>query len=167
MRVNVEDFNEIERFRDARDLVKLGMRVSIISALTGVTPHLVKKMWKDTYNQVSPSGQLPTSVHVFVKDAVTAANLSGFVAHCAMKYADLKLALTARNIIIAQQQYRRLAGCEIDINTAYYALRDVAARLVEWKHCCTCDAHYMYLVRSFPLRACPFCRLAPTSRKAA
>lgn len=155
----MKQLEELERFRDAYDLVKQGMRVSIVCALTGVTSHFVKRMWLDVYKEASKSGQLPASVSVFVKDPVMAANLSGFVAYCLSKHSDLRYVLAARPLMNALNEYRWLSGTNTDITAAYYAIRDTASRLVEWRYCSCCDAHHLYSPRSFQLRGCPFCRL--------
>jgi len=64
----MKQLEELERFRDAYDLVKQGMRVSIGLCPNWVTSHFVKRMWLDVYEKASKSGQLPASVSVFVKD---------------------------------------------------------------------------------------------------
>jgi hypothetical protein len=123
-------------------------------------------MWLDIHGEASKRGQLPASVHVFVKDPVIAAQLSGFVAYCKSKHRDLRAVISARTLLAAVREYRWLSGTEADINAAYYAVRDTAAGLVDWKYCSACDAYHLFSIRSFNLRGCPFCRLVNT-RKAA
>lgn len=167
MKLNIADFAELERYRDAKDLIALEMRGSIVSALTGVSSHHVKKIWYDVHKKTPPCGQLPAGVHVFVKDPVIAANLSGFVAFCIMKYGDAKTAMTARNIISARTAYSWVSQTTLDVTAAYYALRDVASGMVHWRYCRGCRAFHMVHLRTFQMRNCPFCRLAATARKAA
>lgn len=167
MKLNIADFGELDRYRDAKDLITLGMRGSIVSALTGVSGHHVKKIWYDIHNRVPPCGQLPAGVHVFIKDPITAANLSGFVSFCIMKHGDVKTAMTARNIINAQLAYSWVSGSTVDITAAYYALRDVASEMVLWHYCRGCRAYHMAHLRTYQMRHCPFCRLAATTKKAA
>lgn len=162
----MKQLEELERFRDAYDLVKERLRVSIVCALTGVTPHFVKSMWQDVHGELSKKGQLPTSVHIFIKDPSTAAHLSGFVAYCKSKHPDLRSAVAARPLLEALREYRWLSGTEIDITTAYYAVRDVAANIVEWRYCRGCDVNHLYSIRRFSMRGCPFCRLAVTKKAA-
>ena len=164
--MSMRQLDELERFRDAYDLVRSGMRVSIICALTGVTPHFVKQMWVDVHNEASRSGQLPASVHVFIKDPSIAASLSGFVSHCQSRYKDLREALSARALLDLTQQYNWVAGTTIDITSAYYAVRDTAAGIVERRYCGSCDTHHLYSPLSFQMRGCPFCRLVNGRRAA-
>jgi hypothetical protein len=162
----MKQLEELERFRDAYELVKEGLRVSIVCALTGVTSHFVKGMWQDVHDELSKRGQLPTSVHVFVKDPSIAAHLSGFVAYCKTKHSDLRSVIAARPLLEAVREYRWLSGTDIDITAAYYAVRDVAANIVDWRYCRCCDAHHLYSIRRFAMRGCPFCRLAVTKKAA-
>lgn len=162
----MKQLEDLERFRDAYELVTEGLRVSIVCALTGVTAGFVKAMWKEVHDELSKKGQLPNSVHVFVKDPSTAARLSGFVAYCKTKHTDLRTVIAARPLLTAVGEYRWLSGTAIDITAAYYAVRDVAAEIVEWRYCRCCDAHHLYSIRRFPLRGCPFCRLTMTKKAA-
>lgn len=156
----MKQIEELERFRDAVELVKQGMRVSIVSALTGVSSNFVKRIWQNEYGETSKSGQLPSTVAVFVKDPLTAATLAGFVAYCRAKVSDLRQLISARSLLNAVKEYRWLSGTQIDVTAAYYALRDNAAGMVEWRYCSCCDAHYIYSPRCFQMRSCPFCRLS-------
>lgn len=162
----MRQLEELERFKDAYDLVHENLRVSIVCALTGVTPHFVKAMWMNAFGVASKKGQLPASVHVFVKDPTIAAQLSGYVAFCMGGHRNLRNVLSARTLLETVRQYRWVSGTNMDITAAYYAVRDAAAGVVEWKYCNSCDAYHLYSVRSFQLRGCPFCRLVAAKRAA-
>ncbi len=167
MKISVTTFDELQRFRDAKDLVKLRLRVSIIGFLTGVPALHVRRMWQDEHGETTPRGQLPAHVGIFIKDPSIAANLAGFVAHSILKHGNLRDANTARNLIDCCNEYRAVSRSNIDITAAWYALRDVSSGLVEWRRCRTCSAHHMFALKSYQLRGCPFCRLTATVKKAA
>ena len=162
----MKQIDDLERFKDAYDLVRANMRVSIICALTGVTPHFVKQMWTEVHTKSSKSGQLPSSVLVFIKTPAIAASLSGFVSFCLAIHPDLKDALAARQLITLTEKYNWIAGASLDITAAYYAVRDTAAGIVDHRYCSSCDTYFLYSPRSFQVRSCPFCRLSKSTKAA-
>ncbi len=161
---------EMDRYRDAYALVRRGLRVTIISALTGLRPHYIQKMWQEVHGVSSIKGQLPASVHAFIKSLEGAAKVSGYTAFALSKGIEqgaVEQALTAKALLKSVEEYEWLAGLSIDINLAYFALRDVVTRIVEWRRCAFCGAGHMYSLASISLRGCPFCRLLDEHRKAA
>jgi len=161
-------FEEIERYMEARALVGRKLRVTIVSALTGVRHPYIQKMWQEAHGASSIKGQLPASVHSFIKSANDAALVAGYTAFALSrgfeKDGTIEDALTAKLLAKSVEEYEWISQVHIDINMAYFALRDVIARIVEWRRCTSCGAGHIYALDHYPLRLCPFCRLLDEQR---
>ncbi|MBK6593622.1 MAG: hypothetical protein IPG23_13235 [Burkholderiales bacterium] len=49
---------------------------------------------------------------------------------------------------------------DLDINAAWYAIRDVRSGIVEWRRCGRCQTSFIYEVNETHARACPYCVLS-------
>mgnify|MGYP003403016020 CR=1 FL=1 len=68
--------------------------------------------------------------------------------------------VTAAMLLSVWEVHCRLAQDHLEINAAWYAIRDVRSRIVSWHRCARCQAMFIYEPDVSQARSCPFCRLA-------
>lgn len=145
---------ELENLRLAHDLIHAGLRLSIVRGLTGIGTRTLRQWWKDIYGASPSNGKLPETVLSFIKDADMAANISAYTAfHLRLQGMEISPA----SLLETWREFRQICA-PIDINAAYFAIRDVKARIVVLAHCNTCSAAFIYDAGSKHTDRCPFCK---------
>lgn len=147
------EMEELESLQLARDLMRAGLRLSIVRGLTRIGTRTLRQWWKDIHGVRPSNGKLPESVLSFIKDKDSAARLSAFTALHKRVYG---LVLTPQSLLVAWQEFQRLCG-PLDINAAYYAIRDAKARIVVLARCDVCNAAFIFDVGNKHTEQCPFC----------
>lgn len=144
---------ELENLHLARELIRAGLRLSIVRALTDIGTRTLRQWWKDIHGVRPPNGKLPESVLSYANDIESASLLSAYAAlHFRMSGKEL----SAESLLTTWREFQRLCA-PIDINAAYFAVRDVKARIVVLAHCNTCSAAFIYDAGSKHTDRCPFC----------
>ncbi|TXF13552.1 FlhC family transcriptional regulator [Pelomicrobium methylotrophicum] len=144
---------ELGKLQLAHDLIHAGLRLSIVRALTGVGTRTLRKWWKEIHHgKRPPNGKLPETVLSFITDHETAAVVSAYATFHIRGYNDL----SAASLMAAWREFQRICA-PIDINVAYFAVRDIRARIVVLADCNTCRARFIYDVGSRHTDRCPFC----------
>lgn len=144
---------ELEKLRLAHALIQAGLRLSIVRGMTGIGTRTLRQWWKDVHGVRPSNGKLPESVLSFIKDKDSAARLSAFAAFHRRLYGS---ELTPESLLTTWREYQRLCGA-IDINAAYFAVRDVRAWIVSLSRCRACHAIFIYDAGSRHTDRCPFC----------
>ena len=153
---------ELENSRVAHELIRLKLRVPIVHYLTNIHSKPLRLRWRQLHNDSPPNGKLPDSVRSFIADAMTLANLSSFVAiYNRVDDGDGK-SITAAMLLRAWKMHCRVGNNNLDINAAWYAIREVRSRIVGWQRCSKCQAMFIYEPNEFHARSCPFCTLTKT-----
>lgn len=144
---------DLGSLQHANELIRAGLRLSIVRGLTGIGTRTLRQWWKDIHG-VSPSnGKLPESVLSYIRDRDMAARLSAYAAFHKRLHGST---LTAETLLSAWREFPNFCG-PLDINAAYFAARDVKARIVLLSHCRVCNASYIYDAGSKHTDHCPFC----------
>lgn len=144
---------ELENLHLAHDLIRAGLRLSIVRGLTDIGTRTLRQWWKDIHGVRPSNGKLPETVLSFVRDLDTAAVVSAYAAlHLRLRGHELSPA----SLLATWREFRRLCA-PIDINAAYFAIRDIKARIVVLAHCNTCGAAFIYDAGSKHTDRCPFC----------
>lgn len=151
---------EIQKLNSASELVRAGLRLSIIVALTDMTVIPLRRLWKETHGKSPPNGKLPESVLSYVTTQQAATAISAFVGMHLKLHQSLQC-ITPQTLLHTWRTYERLCS-PLDINAGYYGLRDVRAGLVSFPRCKQCGAHYIYDTASTLTSRCPFCNDVPT-----
>ena len=142
----------------AHRLVRAGMRLSVIVHMTGVGVRTLRAWWKEIHGTRPSNGKLPDSVLAFIEDREDAAKLAAFACFYRALYGP---AVNGDHLLDACERFRWLCG-PIDINAAYYAVRDVRAGIMHLVLCPECDAKYLYDEhRRRHGDRCPFCGTRP------
>jgi len=144
---------ELESLQHAHDLIQAGLRLSIVRGLTDVGTRTLRQWWKDIHGVKPSNGKLPESVLSFIRDKDSAARLAAYAAlHKRLHGAVLR----AENLLSTWREYQHYCG-PMDINAAYFAVRDVKAGIVILAHCRVCNAAFIYDSGSRHTDHCPFC----------
>lgn len=151
---------ELENSRVAYELIRLKLRVPIIHYLTDIHSKPLRLRWRQLHRESPPNGKLPDSVRSFISDVMSVANLSSFVAlYNRLDDGDGK-SVTASMLLRAWKMHGRVGSGDLDINAAWYAIRDVRAKIVVWQRCPHCQAGFIYEPNESHARSCPFCALS-------
>jgi hypothetical protein len=152
--------DQLENSRVAHELLRLKLRVPIVHYLTDIHPKPLRLRWRQLHGESPPNGKLPDSVRPFITSARKLADLSTFVAlYNRLDEGDGRI-VTAAMLLSVWEVHARLAQDCLDINAAWYAIRDVRSRIVSWQRCARCQAMFIYEPDVSQARSCPFCRLA-------
>ena len=145
---------EFQNLRFAHDLIHAGLRLSIVRGLTGIGIRTLRQWWKDVHGSSPPNGKLPDTVLSFIKDADMAANISAYAAFYLRLHG---MEISPASLLETWREFRRICA-PIDINAAYFAIRDVKAGIVVLARCNTCSAAFIYDAGSKHTYRCPFCK---------
>jgi hypothetical protein len=151
---------ELENHRIAHELVRLKLRLPLVNHLTQIHIKPLRLRWRAIHAESPPNGRLPESVRPFITDSFSAAELSSFSALYNRLDGEGGTKISASMLLKALEMHRRLAHRELDINAAYFAARDVRAKIVEWRRCGRCQTSYIFDINEFHARSCPFCELS-------
>ena len=144
---------DLENFQHAHELIRVGLRLSIIRGMTRIGTRTLRMWWREVHG-VSPSnGKLPETVLSYIKDREAGARLSAFAALHQRLYPD---ELTTTSLLTTWREYQSICG-PIDINAAYFAARDVRVSIVMLVPCRECNALFIYDAGSKHTDFCPFC----------
>lgn len=144
---------ELENLRQAYELMRVGLRLSIIRGLTRIGTRTLRQWWKDVHGVKPANGKLSETVLSYIKDRDSAARLSAFAALHQRLFAT---ELTTSSLMTTWQEYQKICG-PLDINAAYFAARDVRVKIVMLAQCHECNAAFIYDAGSKYTDKCPFC----------
>lgn len=150
---------DIKRLNTASELIKAGLRLSHIVALTDLTPRPLRKMWLETHGKGPPNGKLPESVLSFVHNQAASATISTFITVHLSQFKSVSR-IEPEDLVQSWKMVSRL-GAPLDINAAYYGLRDLRAGFISFPKCRQCGAHHIFDTGSTLTSRCPFCGNAP------
>lgn len=147
----------LEMLDMAKQLTEAGLRLSLIHSLTKVGTLTLRGWWNDIHGAKPPNGKLPETVISFIDGKAAAQVLSAFVVSYKSKYG---LQISPASLLAGWRSFNRLFSEKedaLDINAAYYAIRDVRARIVTMTKCNACRRSFIYDTASRHTGACPFC----------
>lgn len=152
---------KLEQLQCARELIQAKLRLSIVAALTNLTLEPLRKMWKEIHGERSPNGKLPESALSYVKTVQMVRNLSAIVLLHQRLHNTKEI--TPRNLLQTWRAYNDLLGQvvpsnRLDINAAYYALRDVRSNQLTVMKCNNCRISYIYDRELSLTSHCPYCK---------
>ena len=144
---------ELGNLQLAHDLIQAGLRLSIVRGMTRIGTRTLRQWWKDVYGVSPPNGKLPESVLSFIKDKNSAARLSAFAAFHKRLYGSDR---SPSGLLTAWREFQSVCD-PVDINAAYFTVRDIRARIVMFVPCKSCHAGFIYDSGSKHTDHCPFC----------
>lgn len=147
---------ELMKYTQAQVLIGAGLRLSIIRGMTGLGTRVLRAWWWEVRQEKPPNGKLPETCLSFIKDkAANAAILSAYAAFHQRLYGDR---LDVDTMLTSWRHYQEITGQSVDINAAYYTLRDIRAAIVLLVPCQGCGLKYIYDRGGKQTSQCPFCR---------
>lgn len=144
---------DLENFQNAHGLIRAGLRLSIIRGLTRIGTRTLRMWWREVHGVSPANGKLPETVLSYIRDRGTAARLAAFVALHRKLFPN---ELTTNSLMTAWRDFESICG-SLDINAAYFAVRDVHVRIVMLVPCRECNALFIYDAGSKHTDHCPFC----------
>lgn len=150
---------DLENHRVAHELVRLKLRLPLVTNLTGINIKPLRRQWNRIHPNSPPNGRLRESVRAFISDSFSGAELASFVAIYNRLSPDAENNVDPELLLRALKMHERIAHRELDINAAYFAVRDVRAKIVDWRRCGRCQTSFIYSPAAFHMRSCPFCAL--------
>ncbi|MDO9227332.1 MAG: FlhC family transcriptional regulator [Pseudomonadota bacterium] len=151
---------DLGSLQQANDLIRAGLRLSLVRGLTGIGTRTLRQWWKDIHGVKPSNGKLPETVLSFIRDRRMAARLS---AYAALHERLNGRSLTAENLLSTWQEFQQFCG-PLDINSAYFAARDVKTKIVLLSNCQVCNASYISDAGSKYTDHCPFCDTWPVNK---
>jgi alanine-alpha-ketoisovalerate/valine-pyruvate aminotransferase len=109
---------EIKRYQLISELIREGLRLSIVSSLTGVSTASIGKLWKDIHGTMPTRGKLPDSILSFMRNQETAAIISSYAVFFQKAYGNK---MTPENLLQSIRDFRALTSLPLDINAAFFA----------------------------------------------
>lgn len=148
----------LDQLLSASRLISRGLRVPIVQSLTGVNIRRLREMWADTNERRASRGKLPEACLGFIQNRSDLSLLSAFAVFYERLYPSFQV--DADRLLEALDEFAVIA--EININAAYYVLRDLGCGIVSLAHCDNCKGHHIYDPRHRVACKCPFCGSLPT-----
>ncbi len=150
----------------AAALIRDGMRIALVRAITGVSKEVLRDLWSSVHGKDTPQlGRLPFDTIAFVRAGQSLVALSTAVSMYLWAEKEHKTPVEA--FVIAWEASKLLvddAGeIDLDINAAWYAIRDIKAGLVFWHQCKNCKAGFIFGTQiSKKNNNCPYCGMSDT-----
>lgn len=151
---------ELETHRLALELIRLKLRLPIVEHLTQIHHKPLRLRWRTMHGESPPNGKLPESVRSFITGPMSVAKLSSFSAMYLRLDREGNEKITAAMLLRAWDMHCRIARHTLDINAAWYAIRDVRSGIVDWRRCGRCQTEFIYDIHASHARNCPYCVLA-------
>ena len=158
----------IHRFDSAVDLIQRGMRISIVSHLTGLPPRVLRSLHHEIHGVSPPAGQMPSSTGMLATRSAQAM-ASVFAAFYRSvggvgirDQIELSALLTAHDLYLELVEILVSAVSHlkpIDINQAWVIARDIQTGALYFSDCRTCDIRYLCATDTRSPPGCPICAL--------
>lgn len=154
--MNVAD---IKRYQLITELIHEGLRLSIVSSLTGISTASLGTLWKDIHGTVPTKGKLPDSILSFMKNQEAAAIISSYAVFFQKTYGQ---ELTPENLLSSVRDFRLLTSLPININAAFFANMNVQAKIVWLTKCNSCKSLFIFSPCAHTINRrqgenCPYC----------
>ncbi len=157
--------SEIINLKNACDLIRARMRLTVIQRVTGVNSRTLRSLWHEINQNNPSSGRLKDTVSNSIRSYEEATELAAFISIYKTVYHNKNKCTSSANSIQFDTQtlletwdeFKKLNN-EININLAYYAIRDISAGIVQFTECRACNANYIYDHSRRITDNCPFCK---------
>jgi len=158
----------IEREQDAIELIKRGMRISVISQITDFMPKVLRSLSREVHGQRARSGPLPSTSRMLSKRSTQATATLFAALYRTQAGTGIFDAIALDHLLKAHDLYLefsgslRLQGLDIDpinITQAWILARDIRTGVACFRYCRACHLHYLFTDDSRVPESCPICAL--------
>lgn len=158
--MKIETDIDFKRLLLSRELVARGLRTFVVSSLTGVDPHQVKRLYK--LKGESPKvGQSPKT-RTICKSRMSQVRLSIFAyIYLRMIGGNVTAKIDPHHLLLSHDLAQSLCPTpELDMTLAWSIATDLRIGEVDFPSCSHCGLRYLRIYESnrLPL-SCPFCAL--------
>ncbi|MBL3526323.1 MAG: flagellar transcriptional regulator FlhC [gamma proteobacterium endosymbiont of Lamellibrachia anaximandri] len=149
-------------------LIHRGLRLSIVSHITGIHPKILRSLHHEIHGRRPTSGQMPSSSGI-LSTRLAQATASVFAGlYRSTGGSDIYDQINMTALLAAHDLYLELIEGiiprassikPIDINQAWGIARDIQTKAVYFKHCSTCRIWFLCSEDSRLSPSCPICAL--------
>lgn len=150
---------QLDALTTASKLIGMNLRLTIVGALTGVSDRTLRKLWREIHGKSSSNGKLPESVLSFITSRQAAADIAAFMGVYLHQCGPVKT-IDPNKLMHALELCSRMS-MNININIAYYGLRDLRAGFISFPKCSGCGARFIFDTEKKHTNRCPFCNQSP------
>lgn len=148
---------DLSAYNAAVALLDLGLRVSLVCTLTGISPRWVRDAYRQRFGEQPKSGKLPETCLPYLAKLSNRIDGSGFAHFYFHLYGDYEV--NAERILESITAFRKTLGRDFDPNMAYFVCRDIAAGVVTFRACPECAVEYIKDTSATMAAPCPYCRV--------
>lgn len=147
----------------AHSLVTKGMRLPLVHALTGICPSRLRNLHKSVNGKSAPPGRTPENAHAMIKtrdQAIEAAKFLNYYDLAIMrqgKVFDGSQAVNPKVLLSAYEIYALTTDVPLEINLAWYIIRDLGSGQLSARRCSKCGILYPFAHGNEVLQSCPVC----------
>ncbi|MCP5410478.1 MAG: flagellar transcriptional regulator FlhC [Chromatiaceae bacterium] len=158
----------IEREYEAIELIKRGMRISVVSRITEFSPKVLRSLSREVHGHSPRSGQLPSTSRMLSKRSTQATATLFTALYRAQAGSGIFDAIALDHLLAAHERYLafsaglRLQGLDIvpiDITQAWVLARDIRSGVASFRYCHACHLHYLFIDDARVPEGCPICAL--------
>lgn len=142
------------------------MRLTVVQRVTGVNSRTLRSLWHEINQNNPSSGRLKDTVSNSIRSYEEATKLAAFISiyktvyHNKNKctFSSNSIQFDTQTLLETWDEFKKLNN-EININLAYYAIRDISAGIVQFTECRVCNANFIYDHSRRITEICPFCKI--------
>ena len=158
----------IQRFDNAVALIHRGMRVSIVSRITGIHPKLLRSLHREILGRGPTAGQMPSTNSILATRSAqaTASVLAAFYRSAGgsgiYDQIDMAALLTAHDLYLELLEATIPPASPVkllDITQAWIIARDIRAGAVYFQKCRHCHIQFLSAMDARLPPGCPICAL--------
>lgn len=152
---------KIERQQTALSLVRIGLRLSYIAAITGLNDRFLRKVWKEVHGKSPSSGTSYTSIDTGLKTYSMSRQSAAFtnVYMATAPHEHAKQSMHAPTFLAAWLTYVELGINEtLTPDLAWQVIRNITAKSTSLTACKKCSSNYILFEKLNGQECkCPFC----------
>ena len=158
----------IRREKIAVELIRRGMRLSVVSQITGFTPKVLRALSREIHDRKAQCGQLPSTSRILSKRATHATATLFAALYLALAGPRIREVIVLSALLKAHDLYLEFSanlnrqGLEVepvDITQAWILARDIRTGIACFLYCRSCQIHYLFTDDSRVPGNCPVCTL--------
>lgn len=143
----------------AASLIRDGMRIALAHSITGVSWRMLREVWEACHGEDNtPPGRMPGDTIAYINSGQSPLALATVVSVYLSAEKEHRSPVDAFMSAWEVAKLFSEGPAAIDINAAWYAVRDVKSGLISWGHCKNCKAGYLLDTKQTKkIDCCPYC----------
>jgi len=142
----------------AASLIRDGMRIALVHSITGISWRLLRELWSAQHADLMPPRKARTDTIAYIKSGQSPMALATVVSVYLSTEKEHKSPVDAFMVAWEAARLFSEGPTAIDINAAWYAVRDVKTGLISWGCCKNCKAGFLLDTKQTKKTdCCPYC----------